>query len=184
MLLHVLAQALLHHPLLRHQLSTHQMVVMSPLIPPPSCLACCCINSQRCRNCPFPAVTLSIALLLPLPIVIAPPSLTPFVSTSGPSHPLPLFMVVAVLHSAIAPPSHHPMHRHHHCPLQLCRRHCRIPLCCLLSAVAHQHCNCIAIPQSIALQLLLPIRIVLLPFLSPVATATVHGNCHNCAAFP
>jgi hypothetical protein len=41
-----------------------------------------------------------------------------------------------------------PLHCRCHHPSQLCRHHHHLPLCCLLSAVAHRHHNCAAIPPS------------------------------------
>jgi hypothetical protein len=133
---------------------------------------------------PIAAIPPSIVLLLPLPIPISLPSLTPFTLTSGRHRPSLPFMVIVALHSAIVPPSCRPLHRRHRCPLRLCCRHCHLPPCCLLSAIPHCHRNRAAIPPSIALSVSLPIAIVLPPLPSLVATAPVHGNCHNCAAFP
>jgi hypothetical protein len=73
----------------------------------------------------------------------------------------------------------HPLrHRCHH-PSRLCCRHHRLPLCYLLSAVAHCHHDRAAIPPSIALPPPLPIKIVPPPSPSPITAASVHGDCHH-----
>ncbi len=72
-----------------------------------------------------------------------------------------------------------PLRRRCHRPSRFCRCHHRLPLCCLLSAVAHCHCDCAAIPPSIVLLPLLPIKIVLPPSPSPIAAASIYGYCHH-----
>ena len=140
-----------HHDCMALPFCSPRLVVSSPL------------NAATIAHCNCATIPLSIALLLPKPIAIAPLSSTLIALMSHHCHPSPppppSFMAILMPHITIAPPSQCPLCCRHCCLLQLYHCHCCLPSCFCLSITAHCHQDCNTIPPSIVQLPLLPVAI-------------------------